>query len=102
MAVGLHSISKDGAQLIREWGKTMKSKALSVKSILGVAENLAKCCQHCGHSVVRVHDIEPLLDTTARLCYSLRSSRLGIGSSAVFIRCGALRLPASKLGLKES
>jgi len=35
MAVGLHSISKDGAQLIREWGKTMKSKALSVKSILG-------------------------------------------------------------------
>jgi hypothetical protein len=71
MAVGLHSISKDDAQLIRDSGNTMKSKTLAVKSILGMAETWAKRCQLCGHSRLHVHDTKPRLDTM-RLCYSRR------------------------------
>ena len=68
MAVGLHSISKDDAKLIRNSGNTMKSKTLAAKSILGMAENWAKWCQLRGHSMVHLHATEPHLETM-RVCY---------------------------------
>ncbi len=55
----------------------MKSKAIAVKSIPGMAENRAKGRQLCGHSLVRVRDTVLLLVTTALLRYSRKASPSG-------------------------